>query len=54
METHGSIVLPISLGAADNFHTFLVNFFIVDTMLPYEAILTWGERHAAVVLSPLC
>jgi hypothetical protein len=43
MKTHGSIVLPIVLGAADDFQTFLVNFFIVDPMFPYEAILTWGR-----------
>jgi hypothetical protein len=43
METHGSIMLPIALGIADDFQTFLVNFFIVDPMLPYEATLTWGE-----------
>jgi hypothetical protein len=43
METHESVVLPIALEAANNFQTFLVNFFIVDSMLPYEVILTWGE-----------
>jgi hypothetical protein len=43
MESHGSVVLPIALGADDNFQTFLINFFIVNPMLPCEAILTWGE-----------
>jgi hypothetical protein len=42
METQESVMLPIALGVADNFQTFLVNFFIVDLMLPYEAILTLG------------
>jgi hypothetical protein len=40
METHRSAMLPIALGATDDFQTFLVNFFIVDPMLPYEAINT--------------
>jgi hypothetical protein len=35
METHRSVVLPVALGAADNFQAFLVNFFIVDPMLNY-------------------
>jgi hypothetical protein len=51
MEIHGSIVLPIALGAANDFQTFLANFFIVDLMLPYEATLTWEESQA--VMAPL-
>jgi hypothetical protein len=50
METHGSIMLPVALGTADDFQTFLVNFFIVDPMLPYEATLTWGESQSAMAL----
>jgi hypothetical protein len=34
--------------------TFLVYFFIVDPMLSYEAILTWGGDQAAVTPSPPC
>jgi hypothetical protein len=45
METHKIVMLPIALGEADNFLTFLVYFFIVDPMLSYEAILTWGETR---------
>jgi hypothetical protein len=54
METHRSVVLHIALGATDNFQTFLVNFFIVNPMLPYEAIPTWGESQVAVEPSPPC
>jgi hypothetical protein len=49
METQGSVVVPVTLGVAKDFQTFLVNFFIVDPMLPYEAILTWGESQDAMV-----
>jgi hypothetical protein len=49
METQGSAVVPVTLGVAKDFQTFLVNFFIVDPMLPYEAILTWGESQDAMV-----
>jgi hypothetical protein len=41
MEIHGSIVLPIALRVTNDFQTFLVNLFIVDLMLHYEAIITW-------------
>jgi hypothetical protein len=51
METHGSIALPVALGAADDFQIFLVNFFIVDLMLPYEVILTW--RESQVRMAPM-
>jgi hypothetical protein len=34
METHGNIMLPIALGATDDFQTFLVNFFIVGPIPP--------------------
>jgi hypothetical protein len=54
METNGSIVLPIALGATEDFQTFLVNFLIVDPILPYEAILTWGEHQTAVVALTQC
>jgi hypothetical protein len=54
METHESVVLPIALGATDDFQIFLVNFFIVEPMLPYEAILTWGEQQTVVAPSPPC
>jgi hypothetical protein len=54
METHGSVIFPIALGTADDFQIFLINFFIVSTMLPYEVILTWGECQAAVLPSPPC
>jgi hypothetical protein len=43
METHGSIVLPVALGADGDFQTFLINFLIDDPMLSYEAILSWGR-----------
>jgi hypothetical protein len=48
MGTHESVLLPVALGAAEDFHTFLVNFFTVDPMLPYKAILTWGESQATM------
>jgi hypothetical protein len=44
MKNHKNVVLPITHGATNNFQTFLVNFFIIGPMLPYEAILTWGEH----------
>jgi hypothetical protein len=50
LETHGSVFLPIAHGVDGNFQTLLVTFFIVDPMLPYEDVLTWGERQAAVAL----
>jgi hypothetical protein len=37
METHGRIMLPVALGAADD--------FIVELMLPYKTILTLGGRE---------
>jgi hypothetical protein len=54
METHESVVLPITLGAAGDFQTSLVNFLIVDPMLPYEAILTGGAPgHSGAVTTML-
>jgi hypothetical protein len=53
METHRSIKLPIILGVADDFLTFLVNFFIVDPTLPYEGILTCGESQVTMVSAPM-
>jgi hypothetical protein len=45
MEIYRRVVLPVALGTADNFQTFLDNFFTINLMLPYEAILTWrGAR----------
>jgi hypothetical protein len=49
MENHRSIVLLVALKADEDFQTFLVNFFLVDPMFPYEAIFTWGESQAAMV-----
>jgi hypothetical protein len=46
METHGSVMLPVALGAADDLQTFLVNYFIVELMLPYKTILKLGGREA--------
>jgi hypothetical protein len=46
----GDIMLSIALGTIDDFYTFLVIFFIVDPMLPYEAILTWGESQSMMAL----
>jgi hypothetical protein len=43
-------MLSIALGTIDDFYTFLVIFFIVDPMLPYEAILTWGESQSMMAL----
>jgi hypothetical protein len=54
METHRSIILPVSLGAIEDFQTFLVNFYIVGLMLPYEDIITSMECQAALVPSPPC
>jgi hypothetical protein len=52
METHGSIVLLIALGAMEYFHTFLVIFFINGLMIPYEAIITSAECQAVRMRSP--
>jgi hypothetical protein len=58
METHKNVVLPITLGATNDFKTFLVNFLIISPMLPYEAILTWGSTklrwHRHQSLPPQC
>jgi hypothetical protein len=52
VETHSSIILPVAFGATEGFQTFLVNFFIVDLMLPYEAIITSTLCQVAQVLAP--
>jgi hypothetical protein len=55
METHGSIILFVALGVADNFQTFLINFFIVDPCFLMKlsfhgesATLRRRHRHRAV------
>jgi hypothetical protein len=47
-------VLWSPLQVVGDFHTFLVNFFIVDPMLLYEIILTWEESQAVMVPSSPC
>jgi hypothetical protein len=49
METHGSVMLPVALGAVDNFQTFLVNFFIVDPMLITGSRAGVGVRRSDVL-----
>jgi hypothetical protein len=53
METPERVLVPDTLKTPNDFNTFLVNFFIVDPMLPYEAI-TWGESQAAIAPVSSC
>jgi hypothetical protein len=48
------VMLPIVLEATYDYQTFMVNFFIVDPMLPYRSILTLEEHQTEVVPSPPC
>jgi hypothetical protein len=52
VETHESIVLPISFGVTKGFRAILVNFFIVGLMLPYEAFVTSVMYQARQVPAP--
>jgi hypothetical protein len=52
VETHDNIVLPITFGVTEGFRTILINFFIVDLMLPYEAIITFVAYQVVQVPAP--
>jgi hypothetical protein len=48
------VVLLIVLRDTYDYQTFMVNFIIVDPMLPYRSILTLEEHQTEVVPLPPC